>query len=457
MVELKNRTRKIKFWWHLSKAYFKRYKYWYLGGLITAAFIIITSYKIAPLIFRSNIVTIGFVGNYSLQTVPSSVLALATQPLINAAKDGKPEAALASHWTVSEDGKTYLVFLKDNIKWHDDTPVNAQDIVIAISDVQITALNNKAIEFKLPNPISSFPLALNKPVFKTNSFYGAGQFRIVNIDQKDNIIRKISLVAKDKNLPRVEIKFYPTEVQAINALKIAEIKTASVANAKELENWPNLEVNKSADRSEIITIFFNNEDPLLSSKELRQALNFAINKSNFDGEATHSPISSSNWTYTSATKRYEYNTGKAKELLSKSQVKNPKITLSASQDLQKIAEAIAKDWRDIGIEVELKFEKNIPREFQALLVINKLLPDPDQYSLWHSSQKSTNIAHYKNVKIDKLLEDARVVQDVEKRKELYFDFQKFLTEDSPAAFLYYPYKYQVTYKNAQKLISKLPL
>ena len=40
-------------------------------------------------------------------------------------------------------------------------------------------------------------------------------------------------------------------------------------------------------------------------------------------------------------------------------------------------------------------------------------------------------------------------------KEFYFDFQRFLQEDTPAIFLYYPYRYTVTYKNAKENLAKL--
>ena len=106
---------------------------------------------------------------------------------------------------------------------------------------------------------------------------------------------------------------------------------------------------------------------------------------------------------------------------------------------------------------EIKEEKAITDNFQALLAVDKIPPDPDQYGFWHSTQTKTNLTKFKDVKIDKLLEDARTTQDEETRKNLYHDFQRFLVEDAPVALLYHPYKYQVMYKNLEPLIEKLPL
>jgi len=438
-------------------AYFKRYQLRVLAGIAIAALLIFGSLKIFPAVYQGNTIKIGYIGTYNLETIPTEVLSLATQSLVTEGPDGKPIPSLASHWTVSGDGKTYVIFLKDNLAWHDSTPVDAKNISIAISNVQISALNNKAIEFRLPNPISSFLQALDKPVFKAKTFYGTGEFRIVGIDQVDSVIKRIRLHPKDPTLPKVEIKFYTSQQQAISALKMGDVKVLKVANAKAFQSWPNVNVKQETDESSLVTIFYKTDDEFLSSRDLRQALSYAINKDNFDGEMATSPISSASWAYNPQVKRYDYSTAKAKELLSRTGQKEKTITVSVMPGLTEVAQQIKENWEAIGIKVNIKDEKTIPTNFQALLAINHLSPDPDQYSLWHSTQKKTNITNYVNVKIDKLLEDARSTKDEGQRKDSYFDFQKFLVEDEPATFLYHPYTYQVIYKNVQPLYNKLPI
>ena len=449
-------VRRFKFWVSVFRAYINRYKLWILLFVMFAS-ITTFGFKIfLQQVSRTNVLAIGYVGTYKLENIPTNVLALATDSLLKIDKSGKPQPAMASHWTTTDDGKKYIVFLKDNLKWHDDTQVNAKDISLAVSGVSIVALNNKAIEFDLKTPLVSFLQTLDKPVFKTNSFYGTGQFRIVHISKIEDIIKEIKLTPKNKNLPRIEIKFYPTQSQALEALKIGEVKVATVSQASNLHSWPNLEVERTLDETEVITIFYNNDDALLSSKEFRQALNYAINRQEFDGVLGQSPIYPSSWTFNEAVKGYDYNSGKAKELISKSQIENPKVTLTVGPALEEIADRIANDWEAIGVKVVIKKEKSVPSDFQALFAVNELPRDPDQYALWHSTQTATNITKYKNVRVDKLLEDARITREEDRRKDLYFEFQKVLTDDAPAAFLYYPYKYRVVYKNAKPLLSKLP-
>ena len=87
-----------------------------------------------------------------------------------------------------------------------------------------------------------------------------------------------------------------------------------------------------------------------------------------------------------------------------------------------------------------------PTEYDAFLVIFDIPPDPDQYTLWHSTQAGSNISRYKNPRIDKLLEDGRLNLDTEARKKIYLDFQRFLLEDAPAAFLFHPTWYTISRK-----------
>jgi peptide/nickel transport system substrate-binding protein len=106
--------------------------------------------------------------------------------------------------------------------------------------------------------------------------------------------------------------------------------------------------------------------------------------------------------------------------------------------------------------VVLRVESGIPQNFQALLITQNIPADHDQYSLWHSTQKSgTNISRIDWPRIDKDLEDGRKITDPETRKQKYKDFQRILLDQAPAIFLYFP-KYEVVYmKKAEKQLNEI--
>jgi len=50
---------------------------------------------------------------------------------VNAAQQAKPQ--MAEGYTVSDDGRTYLIRLRDGLKWHDGEPVRAQDCAASLA------------------------------------------------------------------------------------------------------------------------------------------------------------------------------------------------------------------------------------------------------------------------------------------------------------------------------------
>ena len=77
--------------------------------------------------------------------------------------------------------------------------------------------------------------------------------------------------------------------------------------------------------------------------------------------------------------------------------------------------------------------------FEALLFGQMLGGDPDIFAFWHSSQTGTNglnISGYKNDKVDKFLEEARVSTDKNSRIDNYKEVQRIIADELPAIFLY---------------------
>ena len=67
--------------------------------------------------------------------------------------------------------------------------------------------------------------------------------------------------------------------------------------------------------------------------------------------------------------------------------------------------------------------------------------DPDPYAFWHSSQIGEggfNIANFADKAVDELLEDARLISDMNARQEKYKKFQDIIAEEAPALFMYSP-------------------
>ncbi len=112
-----------------------------------------------------------------------------------------------------------------------------------------------------------------------------------------------------------------------------------------------------------------------------------------------------------------------------------------------VADEISRSINEIGFSTNLNvISFGQPTDFDMLLAYWKVPFDPDQYYFWHSTQTQGNIVSYKNLKVDKLLEDGRSTASLEERKKIYFEFQKVIVDDVPAIFIYYPYIYTIRRK-----------
>ena len=61
-----------------------------------------------------------------------------------------------------------------------------------------------------------------------------------------------------------------------------------------------------------------------------------------------------------------------------------------------IREAISDNWESVGIKTAVQVFSIIPSEFQVFLTIYDIPKDPDQYTIWHSTQVARNISKYSN-------------------------------------------------------------
>ncbi len=232
------------------------------------------------------------------------------------------------------------------------------------------------------------------------------------------------------------------------AYKLGKVNSlVNIYDPNPLDTWKTVETVEESNTGQIVSIFFNVQDRYLSEKSLRQALNYAIDKESFVGERAYGPLSPSSWAYNPQVKTYSYDKLRAQELideLDEEQTKDMEIKLLTTPVLLPTAERIAKYWEAVGIKTILQVSSGVPEDYQALLAVFEIPKDPDQYSIWHSTQTSTNISNYQDPRIDKLLEDGREELTITERSKIYLDFQRFLVEDSPAAFLYHPTSYTLS-------------
>lgn len=452
---MKSFFKKTRFLIHLGRAFLSKH----LRLLFFSFLIGIVSFYILPKIAKvippkRSAQKVGLVGKFNITQLPQEIQCLISNGLTSILADGTATPSLASSWQVSEDGTIYTFTLKDNQNWHDGSPVVARDINYNFSDVATSVLDEQTIEFHLKELFSPFPTTVSRPIFK-KGLIGTGEYKVTSLKRSGEIIEEIVLKPKNKKSKKGSLifRFYPTEEAARVAFKLGEVDSIkNLSGLGSLEGWANVQIRPEVKFNRYVAIFFATQKDKLADKSLRQALAYALEK-NWTPRAL-GPINPESWAYNPSVKKYNFNLENAQKLLEKALESKEsaeggetiEIELATVPSLLEIAEKIKDDWEKLTIKTNIKVVNTIPDEFDALLVTQEVPPDPDQYALWHSTQEVSNISHYKSPKVDKLLEDGRKIMDREKRKEIYFDFQRFLVEDTPAIFLFHPTLYTISRK-----------
>ena len=427
----------LRYFYRLALAFFRRFKALFALGIIIGFFSFLALAILIPSLSATH-VRQGMVGRFTADNIPYEITTKLSRGLTTVDDNGNVNPGLAKSWESPDGCKTWIFNLQENIIWIDGKKLVANDINYIFNDAVVEIIDEKTIKYNLDSPFSAFPIIVSRPLFK-KGLIGTSDWKIKTLSLSAGYLQKLIIVDKKGN--KITYKFYPTEDRLRLGLKLGEIDLIeNIQDPEPFDLWRTVDVKKVISYNNFVGIFLNTEDEKLADKSVRQSLAYAIDKNEFEGVRALGPISPNSWGYNPQVKQYLKDLEKTKDL------KDTKIVLSTLPNLLKVAEKIKIDWKEAGVETEIEVVSSIPEKYQAFLATVDIPKDPDQYSLWHSTQVSTNISKYKNPRIDKLLEDGRTELDQETRKKIYLDFQRFLVEDVPAIFLYHPTLYTISRK-----------
>ncbi len=396
----------------------------------------------------------GLIGIYKADEYPSLVTNLLSRGLFTVDATNQVIPDLAMSVESNEQGTQFTIKLRDNLFWVDQTPIKSADIQFNFPGAQINYPDDKTIIFSLNEPFTPFPSLLTKPVYRKNSLIGVGPYIVSppkDLVKGSFLVKKLTLHAPTQNLPDLIIFMYPSESMARQALKMGEIQ--SILGINDIESYKaenNFQIFSKLNQTQLVAVFYNTKDPILSDENFRLALSFAAPSIANESEAK-TTLPSNSWAFNGDIKDYLDNPVQAKNYLKKVEKgKDETISLTTTNYLRSVGEKVVETWKANGINAKVKVESGVPQNFQALLIAQNIPVDPDQYALWHSTQAQTNISKISNPRIDKDLEDGRKATDSAKRKAAYQDFQKVLLDHSPVTPLYFP-KVNVVYNKKVEL------
>jgi peptide/nickel transport system substrate-binding protein len=405
-----------------------------------------------------------------------------------------PQLAL-SHET-SEDGKAVTIKLRPGVKFHDGEPLNAEAAkaslerhltmqgsfrkpeLAAVDRVEV--VDPHTIRLVLKAPFSPLIAQLTdragmmmspKAMQQAGDRFGlqpvcAGPYKFVERVQQDRIVvekfrdywnkdnvhidRIVYLPVVDATVRLANLKSGGLDlIERVLATDIKEVRSDSrlkLSTALEL-GYQGLDINVgNGDRA---------KNPLGSSAKVRQALVLAIdrealNQVVFNGEF----VPGNQWVnpehpyFQKSFPVPKRDVAKAKALMKEAGVTTPfdiDFMVPKGAETQAVAEVLQAMVGEIGINMKIRvteFATSLKQaeagEYQAYLLAWSGRTDPDGNTyIFHKCNAPQDSPGYCNPEVDRLLDEARTVADLAKRKPIYEKLTGIILADNPKVYLYH--------------------
>lgn len=345
--------------------------------------------------------------------------------------------------------------------------------------------------FKADSALVQFADRFNSNAFSRDVISGSGPYKFVSWTSDQNIVLEkkenywgVSQTHQSLKQGPDKMVFHiiADELAAVSQLRggsIDVINEISADSYKELSDDPASKNNFSFYHPALIKHYFiniNNQDPILSDKNVRRALahlvdvnNIISNLENGMGIRSVGPVHPIKKTFNKDLVPIPFDPAKATELLTQSgwkdddkdgilekMVNGKKANLDiemliSGQELgKKLALMMQESAKNVGINLRItekdfkliRAENLKTRKFQLVpAVISQDIIAWDDLNKWHSENDTpdgSNEMSYRNKVTDDMIDKILITKDVNERIGLYKKIQEQIYNDQPAIFLYAP-------------------
>lgn len=418
-------------------------------------------------------------------TSHASVAIYDTLTKINDKGDAEPYLAAS---VASDDNITWTIKLRDGVKFHDGTPLDAAAVVFNLNrhkdpavkspfapDLEpvasVEAVDGSTVKLVLQHPIAAFPTVFAtgpgmigsptavqaKGADFNRSPIGAGPFKFVSWVPDDRLIVEKNPDYWQKGLPNLDqLIFQPrpdtqTRFEAIKSggNDITWMLTAAEITAGETD--PNIAVYERAGNGAegiILNVTRAPFDDLRMRQMMAHSLNYeVISNVRFAGKMVRActPIGEDSPQYQNVNCP-KYDLGRAKQLIAdyKAGGGDPTFTFAAPNTPDRIAfgEMVQQFWKDLGLDVKLEF-LDIAEYVQRVLIgrnftaaINTMVNFAHPYPIMtrtFGTKGSNNYMGYSNPEMDKVLETARSAEG-DAAIKAWQEVQTLIVKDVPWVF-----------------------
>lgn len=418
------------------------------------------------------------------------------EPLLQVNAEGDVEPLLATVWEVGDDQLTWTLALKPDVKFHDGTDFTSESVKYTFERLQdpefaagraalftiieeVVAVEPLVATIRTATPFPDLPFLLADQsasiVSETASEelgyadfglnpVGTGPFQFVEWIPNDHVTvqRFLEYHGDIAKVEELILRVVP-EASSREAMLLAG--EADLVVSPPPESLESLEDNGTIEVIVIesltqVTSEMRQTQPPFSIKEVRQAMNYAIDKDeiiatimNGLGEVANSPAPPNVWGAVQL-EPYTYDPDRARELLAEAGYPdgfegNLFYVSGRWAGDDQVTQALQAYWAQVGIQIELdridmgslgdrlsEHPDEVPAWTTQQLRSSTYL-DYHLYRLFHSESTFAEGAQrsgYKNEEVDALLNEGRSTFDEEARLAAYAEAQRLIWED--AAFVW---------------------
>lgn len=428
----------------------------------------------------------------------TSLITQVWEPLVTLGQDGTPQPALATKWSMSQDGKEWTISLREGVTFHDGEPFNA-DAVIANIDRVVQHSPKKSpfytldakktypglektekiddhtvrLIFATPSPsaiqrLTNFgsPMVSPKCLDENGDFsgvvQGTGPFRIVEhqADQHTVLEANPKYWGKAAKVKSVKLLSMPSADTRASALRSGEIQgvldIGAILPSQAAELGASDEFVVSSKPS-TITHFMqvNQSREHLNDPRLVKAMSLIIDRKLVVDEFYHgyavpsaNPLNASEMGYVQDAPRHDPEQARklAAEVLGDQRLPLELLVPQYGIDrypYKEQAEYVQSVLKEIGIDLTISIvegSEQMKRRTEGnfdLSFHTQGMPDGDPVTMLKVFMGPDNGGRYSNAEADALFAQAATELDEAKRMELYRKLQELAVETLPTVPLYH--------------------
>ena len=395
--------------------------------------------------------------------------------------------AVASDYTISEDGLIYTFTLRDNVKFHNGNVVTCEDVKYSLERVSglldgtplistlktiqaVDILDEKTVQVTVESANTELIYSFVAAIIPAGSGedtsadpIGTGPFSYVSYTPQVGIVLAKNPDYWQTGLPYLDEVNFKIVNSADSALLELQGGTIDIyayltdSQAKELQGSFNVEASPS---DVVQALFLNNAEAPLDDVRVRQAICYALDKemiNEFVGGGSGTLISSAMLptlkdNYVDLNDMYgtTANVDKAKELLAEAGYTDGfdlEIAIPSNYEFHmQTGEVVAEQLKAAGINATIRAvewstwldEVYNGRQYQATISGITCDSTPGYLLNRFQTDSSKNFINFVNAEYDDIYTRAQATQDLQEKREYYAQLQQILCEEAGSAFLQVP-------------------